>query len=483
MKKIIFFIVSLLILLSSCTRSPENPAAESTLTKLSETSHEITETPKNAGLPSPTIITTPQSVTPSFTPPEPEGLNSKGPYILYGGPVGVWISNPNGEYLTHLFSGEFQNDLRDAVSPDGKHLALVTKDDHGYELILVEIPGGQLIKVAQLLDGYGEDMEDPKTFVEQALQRHNILAWQPKSGRYLAFVAAIDAPTTDLYLFDTRDGQIKQLTDDPSHAIAPTWSPNGQSIVNYRVHWQGPFYEGITDYDLLEGVWVVDYTNGKIVELPDPEDDHPTFIGWHQAQHFLSCEDGLLKSIDIKTGWETEIIHCCCDQLSQSSRNESLLFNMSFDCNLNYQSGIYYLASPFAKPIKVFDQPAQELIWIPESEVWFAYPEALISQNGRKIYQPPINGASYHPAVSTNNSQAWMVIEEEQPVVKVLVPGGVWQTILHGQVNTLVWDPHNPRRLLIVSEDGRLMSAEPPNLIPKEIGTFGGLVDQAIYIP
>ncbi len=435
----------------------------------------------------PTETPSEEAQLPHADTPIPESQSPKEYHILYGGRDGVWISHSDGSRLTKIYEGRFFNDLRSAVAPDGSRLALITRNDQGYALILVSLPSGEQKHVAQLLEGFSSGQpDDPKTFVEQALVdvRFNNTAWQSKSGRWLAFIGAINGPTSDLYVYDTQTREVKQLTSDPSQAINPTWSPDGQYILHYGVSWVEPFGGALTSPNRLDGVWAVNYLDGKVISLPQPENELPDFVGWHDREHYLSCDNDLLQTIQISTGWETELMHCCCyNEISQSSANGAILLNFSLDCSENYGEGIFYLASPFSKPRKVFDQPAWELEWIPESNVFFAYPEALISGDGRTIYLPPVYDASYLPAVSTNGSQAWLVYEDHQASVKVLVPGGEWQTILHDSVESLIWDPFDSQRLLIILEDGRLITAQYPDFIPQIVGDFGGSVTEAIYLP
>lgn len=72
-------------------------------------------------------------------------------------------------------------------------------------------------------------------------------AWSP-NGRYLAFSAAIDGPTADLYVYDTVSDQIRRLTDGLDMATQPEWSPDGKWIVHRGITgWGGGCYES--------GVW------------------------------------------------------------------------------------------------------------------------------------------------------------------------------------------------------------------------------------
>jgi hypothetical protein len=60
------------------------------------------------------------------------------------------------------------------------------------------------------------------------------LAWSP-NGRFLAFIAAIDGPSSDVYSFDRDTGQIERLTDGLNQAARLFWSPDSHWIIHEEV--------------------------------------------------------------------------------------------------------------------------------------------------------------------------------------------------------------------------------------------------------
>jgi hypothetical protein len=118
----------------------------------------------------------------------------------------------------------------------------------------------------------------------------------------LAFVGAINADTTELYTYDTQSQEIKQLTDDPSYAVMPSWSPDGVSILTHGVGWESPIGGALTAHNRLYGVWAVDPLDGQLISMPQPQGTLPGFVGWQDDQHYLYCDDYLLRSVDVITG-------------------------------------------------------------------------------------------------------------------------------------------------------------------------------------
>ena len=411
-------------------------------------------------------------------------LNPEGPYLLFGGREGIWLSNPDGRCIKQVFEGRFFNNLRTAVAPDGSRMALVTQSETGYDLNLITLPDGQQKQIIQLLEGFGDELDDPKSTIEEVLTRYNNTTWLPWSGDKLAFVGAINSTSTNIFVYDIHTRQVDQLTEDPLQTIHPTWSPDGRFILYYGVSWVGPFEGAIAEYDRMNGAWAIDLDNERVVPLPKPEVIRPDFVGWQDGTHYFSCDGNILSSVDLLTGSQTEIIQCCCyDQISQSPIDSSLLLNYSLDCSFLYEEGIFLLSAGAKTPQKIFDTPAWELEWLPESNFFFAYPEALISSDGKTIFSPPVYDGSYLPAVSQQGYQAWLTFEDRQPSVRLKTPGDDWQVLIREAPKVLVWDPDSGQTLLMVLEDGRLLAASYPDFTPYFIGNLGSAVDEAIYIP
>src|SRR3989304_8287243 len=103
----------------------------------------ITNTPPIVSEPLQSTTASPSTIplTPTDT-PAPTSLNTSGPYILFEGRNGIWISNPDGSFPTRLSEIEVQGDLRHTISPAEDRMALVVQNDQGLDLVMVNIPGG-----------------------------------------------------------------------------------------------------------------------------------------------------------------------------------------------------------------------------------------------------------------------------------------------------------------------------------------------------
>jgi hypothetical protein len=447
------------------------------------------ESTPSDGLLSPTPETPAPVITPAAT-----GLNPTGPYVLFGGSAGLWLTNPDGSFLTQLSSMDVSTyDLHELVSPSGDQLAFVGEDDKGLDLYLVSIPGGEMKKVAHLLDLTSEDLLDatsPKSIVSYAITGAPNVAWQPGDGRLLAFTGAINGPTSDLYLFDIQTGDVSQLTDGPSQAIAPSWSPDGKYILHYGVSWVPPFGGAIVGPNRFDGAWAVRVSDGKLINQSKPKGYQVNFVGWQDDSHYMifdsddTCYSVNLRNVDVTTGKAEPFMDWSFYYgIAQSPENKALLFSGSEGCSSSPGEGLFLLPAGQSEPTRLSDKKAYEVRWLRESSVFQAYPEALFSSDGSTRYDPPVFDKSYQPAISPKGYQAWEVIENQQGRVEVKLPGGDWSAIMKGLVDELIWNPITGNTLLIALQDGSLYAASALDFTPRLMGNLGGRTSQAIWIP
>ena len=487
-KSILWIIPAVFLFSSACGLTGEILATDENDPSVEVTSTIETLSVPNQEQPAPTSPPAP-SATPML-----EGLNPSGPYVLFGGSAGIWLTNPDGSFPTQLSYADASTvDLHELVSPSGDRLTLVEADEMGLDRYIVSIPNGERIKIAHLLDRTQQDLLDatsPKALASYAITDYSNVAWQPGDGRLLAFTGAVNGPTSDVYSYDTQTGELSQLTDGPSQAIAPSWSPDGSHILHYGVSWVPPFGGAIVGYNRLDGAWAIRAADGALINQPIPKGYHGNFVGWQDDSHYLifdsddTCYSVNLRTVDVTSGMSEPFADFSFYyEIAQSPENMALLFSGADGCADSPGEGIFLLPDGATVPIQLADKRAYEVNWLPESGVFQAYPEALFSSDGGIRYDPPVYDKSYQPAISKMGYQAWEVIENTQGRVEVKIPGGEWQTILEGSVDELIWDPIAGDTLIIALDDGSLYSAAAPEFDPLLMGNLGGRTHQAIWIP
>ena len=186
-------------------------------------------------------------------------LEPAGPWLVYFSPheYGLVARNDDGSGETRLWSGSIgPGDLvsapsggRVAFRPDNQpkpepggwapsdHAFVSYKRDVAEPsyLLVIRIPSGDIEARLELLAEEVKDLGysyDGWATVDTAIRQ--LPVWSP-DGRYLAYVAALEAPNTDVYVYDTETRNSRRLTTGQEHAISPSWSPDSKWILHQEI--------------------------------------------------------------------------------------------------------------------------------------------------------------------------------------------------------------------------------------------------------
>jgi hypothetical protein len=427
----------------------------------------------------------------------PSGLNPAGPYAVFEGEGGIWIANPDGSFPTRVAEQGIGNDsldLRDAISSRGDRIALTVGSGTGLDLAAVEIPGGRMKTVARLIDITRRELQvnsmTAKAFAWYAITEFPGLAWQPGSGGVLAYTAMGDGATADLFTYDFNWEKGRHIEQDSSQAIRPIWSPDGSHLLFFGVEWLPPFGATYITFEPMAGFWAVQASDNLILAQPKLKGTHKNFIGWQDNTHYLVYDSGEkcaaqnLRSVDLVSGEAAPIAEfCLSNRPAFSPAHGALIVSVGADCGCELAEGVYLMTLPSMAPVRLLEKAALELFWLPESGLFYAYPEALFSADGNLRYDPPARGASYRPAVSMSGAQAWVVMENHRSRVVLRTGGGEWKTLLEGSVSAMFWDPVSGETLLILQDGGALYSATAPEFTPRRMGDLAGYYNRAAWTP
>ncbi len=201
-------------------------------------------------------------------------------------PTWTWSTrlSPRHDYIAYL-----PVDRGDALDP-----ATLARDD--YQLWIQDTHTGVFVARVDLLSAAaleaiakaetsweGEIPGLPVMGVARALGDN--LAWSP-NGRYLAFTAASDGPTADLYIFDTTTRDVRRLTDESMSLGLIFWSPDSERVVARELLDYQPYPDGNCIFCSPGRTVVVVVAEGATVLLDGPLGIH--LAGWSSSESFLA---------------------------------------------------------------------------------------------------------------------------------------------------------------------------------------------------
>lgn len=148
----------------------------------------------------------------------------------------AWFNDDGGEYGLVVADQHGANarriDIPDPTfffvptwSPDGTRLAFTDTD---YRLLVVDLASGALTHVDTDRYAHPQRSMDP--------------VWSPDS-RWIAYARRLDNQLRAIFIYDTRDGEARQLTDGMADAISPVWDEDGKYL----------YFLASTDYGLNTG--------------------------------------------------------------------------------------------------------------------------------------------------------------------------------------------------------------------------------------
>jgi hypothetical protein len=426
---------------------------------------------------------------PSAT-PLPTSLNPDGPYILFEGNGGIWLANPDGSVPTRVFDqglGSPFRDLHHALSPTGDRLALIRTTDSGADLEIVHLPDGEVETVIHLAERPEPvDQLTLEGLAFHAISNYEMVAWQPGDGRLLAFAGAMDGPTADLYLYDTETQAITRLTDGPSQALAPTWSPDGEYVLHFGGSWVQPLGGALIGYNRPDGSWAVRLEDGAVLTQPGKDYRETNFLGWIDDGHYLishadqACFTKNIDSVSVADGRKQRVFDGCFDGYQDFSPDSRTVLLSSSACdNCPLGEGTFLFLPGAAEPRRIWEAMAWEITYLAESRVFDAYELGAVTDEGSLL---PVPADTSSIAVSRQGYLAWLEqIGQQEWQVQVGRPLDGMQ-VIDLPLGALIWDPVDGTTL-VGSTGGRVYAATAPGFAVRQVGELGDGADRAIWVP
>jgi len=283
------------------------------------------------------------------TKPIPEALLSEvGPWVLIRGEEGLWAANPDGSGLSYIYEVRPEE-----LSIGGRHAAFIEETagyyGHGLTLKLFRLPGGEVDTITELLSESTEPKLEVLISLDERIAIYNALLtdnleWSA-DGTRLAFTSAHEGPSADLYVYFPEDGSLTRLSEGPSQAFRPIWSPDGKYIILMGAD----TFDAGAGYGMA-GVWCVCADGSCIRTLYEPGSGDELALGWISEDTLLlyswsaRFEYYNLRSINIETGemnklWDHSFTEAALDPES----GKILVFVDEFITEINpeIEAGLY----------------------------------------------------------------------------------------------------------------------------------------------
>lgn len=404
-------------------------------------------------------------------------LSNQGPWWVFSSTDGLFAINPDGSGLTQFYHEpiNFPHIYRITTAPKSGYIAYLTGHDFVTTTLRVnEFPGHTLVVEMPLTSEESEPGSDsmpgdPEVEAVRAMTHVPSMAFSP-DGRYLAFMGAIEGPTSDLYLISLENNVTTQLTDGPSQAYQPVWSPDGKYIVNTGV---STFGAG-AGYS-MDGIWAARADDSEVVTLYDPSGSgSESVIGWVDNQTFIvhswkpDCGPNNLRTFNIETKESNEVWSESFQSVAFDPSNAVAVLSSNLEeCSPGGGAGIYLVPTDGRAPLRIIEDTGSQVIWSPSANLFLASTEfgiLAIDSKGQFINLDRPDRADPFPAVAPGSKDlAW--------------PGNsLWigpllgsidhspQEIFTEPVYTVTWDPSG--QYVLFFADSGLYTAQQPDFVP-----------------
>lgn len=300
--------------LFSPTRAPDESAIIPSATQLFSPTRVPPESILTSSAPSstpPPIPTTTGTPTPIPIIDPPGSLSPQGPWLLgVGKDTNIYALNVDGTGLSgvHIPAAvDPQSDIRFGMSKNNGLIALRSRlpgnNMGNYAIYVFRLPNTEpfltipLLSDRSILQPTGQELFPAIQAVGVEGGQPTYL-WSPDE-RYLAFVAALDDVSTDVYVLDIETLDIQRLTDGPNQAVLMGWSPGNRWVVHIEAEFNEP--PDVPSYR-PSVVWAADLEGGPARFLYSTreqaargtEGHTEELVGWRNDHEFFSMERDFL---------------------------------------------------------------------------------------------------------------------------------------------------------------------------------------------
>lgn len=387
-----------------------------------------------------------------------------GPLLVYGvypgfdapGVGGLWVARADGS--DRKLVAPDKAILRMVASPDNRYVAYIAYDPD--PLTLQANVTLNLLSLSDLTTRTLTALTTPDTAMKsvgdrgptEALTFGGVpsLVWSP-DGQALAFIGAQGpSKSADLFVYSLKDDKITGLSDGPSQAVAPSWSPDGKYILHFGI---AGFGTGAGD--VYAGVWVARADDSGVTTLYTPAGGGEGSLGWVDNTSFLAwswdvqCGAGNIRAYNVETKQETVWVADHHQAAAFDPVSGTLLFAIgeSFGgCTSTLKPGLYRMTRDNPTPTLLSaDLAVAVLQWSPVANGFAALlmptGETLVFFNTAGDVSQPAMAPGQIPQFASNPAY-WAWTEGEKNTLKVSGSGGMnlaSATTIAENVSGVIW--------------------------------------------
>lgn len=259
---------------------------------------------------------------------------------------------------------------------------------------LLRLPDGNVRIVTRLLtpeieQAAAEDRAEPAI----AVSMPDAMAWSP-DGQYLAFVAAIDGPSSDLYVYDVRYDKVTRLTDGRNQAASLAWSPDSKWIVHLEVE-----HFGTGAGWAVKAAWAAPAGGGRARRLYTTTSSGEIWLGWTAPDtfgvySFDQISPGKARLINLRTGRSRTHYAGTFAEAALAPDSALAFITTSYDQRLS--EGVYLVSAPGRKPARVAEGQWNRVMWRPDSAGLFYVSNGALYYSDLSSRRPGLVSRNVH---------------------------------------------------------------------------------------
>jgi dipeptidyl aminopeptidase/acylaminoacyl peptidase len=287
-------------------------------------------------------------------------------------------------------------------------------------------------------------------------------AWSP-DGKTLAFIWSQAGPSADLFSYDIASSKITRLTDGPSQAYSPSWSPDGRYVLQLGA----PGF-GTGAGHKVDGVWAAAADNSGVKLLYKPDSGEENLLGWPGPETFevssfyVSCSNGKVRTVGVADGKAQPMFPNFYSQIAVDPASGTALVAVDqfvADCNDDKQQGLF-LARPGTAPMLLDDRlgAAGQLGWSAEASLFYAFiGDGWLTFKPTGQPGPALAGVTDVPDFAPGGKD-WAWLDKANSRLMVSLDGAA-QAVSQDAASWPTWSPDG--RTLLYFSGGQLWAGDP----------------------